>query len=404
MLRRSMVVAVVLVSMVAGTSSFRDSEGRKESLSEQIFYQVPQRGIQDFSDGDILYEDTPIVIVPDEEGYTVSGAYYACSITKELSGVFLKIEVGDAWIAYELPEEQPFGTIQNVRGSPDERESKDRYSPKCFEYKEITDDIDLRYTFSPHEVLEEFVLQEFKDIHVIQKFSMQNVWYSVREEGISFCHVETGRKVFFIPAPVMYEEGDTRIRNYNIHYEVKKTGDAYFIEKIIDKEGLDWLKSPERVYPVIVDSTTQGGFSDPWEESGLVPYGQYFKNVNEYVSPSSGGLTVQQTDLYLPGRGMDLTVTRIYTTPQLFSLDAQDPQEYTPTEKGSPWRIANGWQLDFPVITDDYLYLWGGRMYKIEWEDDPPGCSYCYPPLQPGEQAFNNHKGDHFRLIKHVDE
>ncbi|MBU7038651.1 MAG: hypothetical protein HXS52_12035, partial [Theionarchaea archaeon] len=158
MLRRSMVVAVVLVSMVAGTSSFCDSEGRKESLSEQVFYQVPQRGIQDFSDGEIVYEDTAIEIVPDEEGYTISGAYYTCTITRELSGVFLKIEVGDAWIAYELPGEQPFGTIQDVRGSPDERESKDAHSPKCFEYREITDDVNLRYTFSPHEVLEEFVL------------------------------------------------------------------------------------------------------------------------------------------------------------------------------------------------------------------------------------------------------
>ncbi|MBU7001561.1 MAG: hypothetical protein HXS51_12400, partial [Theionarchaea archaeon] len=52
MLKRSLIIAVVLVSMVAGTSSFFDSEGRKDSLSEQVFYQIPQRGIQDFSDGD----------------------------------------------------------------------------------------------------------------------------------------------------------------------------------------------------------------------------------------------------------------------------------------------------------------------------------------------------------------
>ncbi|MGC1121264.1 MAG: hypothetical protein WBA22_09230, partial [Candidatus Methanofastidiosia archaeon] len=323
MLKGLIVIMIVLISMVAGTGSSSNIEGRNEFSHEQVLHQIPQRGVQDFSDGDITFKDTLIEIVPDEEGYTVSGAYYTCTITKELSGVFLKIQVGDAWISYELPGEQPFGKIQDVKGSPDERESKDTHSPKCFEYKEITDDINLRYTFSPHEVLEEFVLQKFRNVHVIQKFSIKNVWYSVGEEGISFYHVETGRKVFFIPAPVMYEEGDTRIRNYDIHYEVKKTGDTYFIEKIIDKEGLDWLKSPERVYPVIVDSTTQGGFSDPWEESGLVPYGQYFKNVNEYVSPSSGGLTVQQTDLNLPGRGMDLTVTRIYTTPQLFSLDPQ---------------------------------------------------------------------------------
>ncbi|MGC1120329.1 MAG: hypothetical protein WBA22_04470, partial [Candidatus Methanofastidiosia archaeon] len=101
MLKGSIVVAVVLVSMVAGTSSFLDIEGKNEFSHQQVLYQIPQRGVQDFSDGDITCEDTPIEIVPDEEGYTVSGAYYACTITKELSGVFLKIQVGDAWIAYE---------------------------------------------------------------------------------------------------------------------------------------------------------------------------------------------------------------------------------------------------------------------------------------------------------------
>ncbi len=101
---------------------------------------------------------------------------------------------------------------------------------------------------------------------------------------------------------------------------------------------------------------------------------------------------------------MDFVVKRIYTTPQAFIPDTDDPYAYVPRQEDPPWSIGNGWRLDFPGIAGDYLYLWEGRMYKIEWEDDPPDCTgWCVPPQQPEEEVFNNHEGDHFRLMKHVD-
>src|SRR5881409_3535714 len=58
--------------------------------------------------------------------------------------------------------------------------------------------------------------------------------------------------------------------------------------------------------------------ADPWDGNGLAPYGQYFSNLGEYVSPSSGMLTVKQTDLTVPGRGLDFAITRVYTEPSSF--------------------------------------------------------------------------------------
>ncbi len=399
-MKQRILTVTMLLCLLIGMNGFTGS-GKGENKDTGVQYQILPRGVQDFSDGEVTMVESPIEIVPGDEYYTVSGAYYGCLIKRQVSGNFLKIEIGDASIAYELPGEQPFGKVKVVEGVLEEK--KDR--PKSFSYKGISEDLDLRYTFSHHKVLEEFVLSKFRHVRIVERFEMEKVWYSVKEDGIHFYHVETGEEVFFIPEPVMYEEGNPLEQCKDIHYEVKRVGDRYVIEKVIDEKGIEWLKSPERVYPVIIDSTTQGGFTDPWEESGLVPYGQYFKNLNEYVSPANGGLTVKQTDLYLPGRGMDVAITRIYTTPQSFQLDSRYPTEYTPTEEDPPWKIANGWRFDFPGITENYLYLWDGRMYKIEWDNDPPDCPYywCRPPTRPEEKVFSNHKGDHFRLIKHVD-
>ena len=56
----------------------------------------------------------------------------------------------------------------------------------------------------------------------------------------------------------------------------------------------------------------------PWDGNGIVPFGQYFSNLGESVSPSTGMLTVRQTDLSVPGRGLDLSITRVYTDPSSF--------------------------------------------------------------------------------------
>ncbi len=57
---------------------------------------------------------------------------------------------------------------------------------------------------------------------------------------------------------------------------------------------------------------------EPWDGNGLVPYGQYFANLGESVSPSTGLLTIRQTDLSIPGRGLNLEISRVYTEPPTF--------------------------------------------------------------------------------------
>jgi RHS repeat-associated protein len=128
--------------------------------------------------------------------------------------------------------------------------------------------------------------------------------------------------------------------------------------------------------------------SDPWDGNGLAPYGQYFANLGEYVSPSTGMLTIRQTDLSVPGRGLSLDITRVYTEPYSFLNNA--PYNY----ESYPWApIGDGWQLNFPWLNNItyplYLHLWNGEAFRIPY-------SFWNGPTA----VYENHQGEHFRLVR----
>ena len=133
--------------------------------------------------------------------------------------------------------------------------------------------------------------------------------------------------------------------------------------------------------------------SDPWDGYGVSPYGKYFENLGEYVSTSTGLLTIHQTELSLPGRGLSLDVSFVYTEPYSFLLGNPNNFEtypYAPT--------ANGWQLDLPWIGGSgtsqntaprYVHLWSGEGYLI------PSSFW-----NGNSGAFENHQGEHFRMAR----
>jgi hypothetical protein len=374
----------VLVVCVLVLNSGGLGVGNEQALEEQMQaqYQVPQRGVQDFSDGSITMMEKDIEITEEDDYYSVSGVYYNCSLNKEVPGRVLTFQVGDASIVYDIPAIQPFGELKTVEGFCEKSGgTQEGRHGESVVYEKICEGIDLKYTFLHHKVLEEVILERFKHVQIVQQFSVENVWLSEKEGGIYFYHEKTGRLSFFIPPPVMYEEKNPTVKCHDIHYEVTSAGDTYVIRKILDKQGLEWLRDSERVYPVVIDSTTEGGIADPWEESGLLPYGQYFENLQEYVNPANGHLTVTQTDLVIPGRGLDVVISRTYETPAVFYQ--AEPFEY----EQPPVNVGKGWHLNFPWVGTEYLYLQNGTTYKMEWSQD----------------TFENHEGAHFVLVKNLD-
>ena len=287
---------------------------------------------------------------------------FKCFFKEDSASV--KFVVKKAWITYEFVDSHFGGLL------PTQAEVKSR----SVDFSHIFTGMDVRYTVDDDSLLEEIILSEPQEIYeLVQKIQFEGVEPHEQLDGsILFWNGET--YLFGIPSPVMYELSDSGDRNYGLHYELELYENDYYLRKIIDEEGMKWLMDPDREYPVVIDATTES-FEDAWESSGLTPYGQYFENLSEYVSPVTGGLTVKQTDFYLPGRGLDVAITRVYTTPAVFSTGCkgactEDGYVLLPTYEDGPYKIecppvdiGNGWQLNFPWVGYDYIHYVDGTMY-----------------------------------------
>ena len=315
----------------------------------------------------------PPLVVSDPEYKIPRGTPYFRSFFKENEAA-LKFEVRKAWITYKFVNlnHRPVGqTKATVRGN-------------SVDFTNVFSGIDVRYTVESDYVLEEIILHTPQEItELVQHVVFDGVTPVEKEGGIYFWNGE--RFLFGIPPPVMYELQNPDVTCTGLHYELDVSNNTYYLRKVIDEEGLKWLMDPNRKYPVVIDATTES-FEDPWENSGLSPYGQYFENLSEYVSPTTGSLTVTQTDFFLPGKGLDLAITRVYTTPAIFSTECQtacggdgfNPPEFEDAPYGfecPPVDVGNGWQLNFPWVGPDYIHLLNGTMYK---------------------KRSSNHIGDHF--------
>ena len=239
---------------------------------------------------------------------------------------------------------------------------------------DVFESVDISYTVDTSVLREELVLEEFRQCtRIVQKIQWGNITPEWKEDGSLLFLDQSGEKIVKISPPFMRDAVGSTCED--MHYELVKTESGYELHKVIDEKGLAWLKNA--IYPVVIDPSMQT-FEDAWQSSGLTPYGQYFKNVEEYVNPSNGLLTITQTDLVIPGRGLDLDITRVYQTPAVFY--GSDPYDYG----APPVDLGKGWSLDFPYVGAKYLHLWGGTIYKISWVGN----------------TFENHVGSHFILVK----
>ena len=87
---------------------------------------------------------------------------------------------------------------------------------------------------------------------------------------------------------------------------------------------------------------------------------------------------VEQTDLNLPGRGLDLNVARVLSTPYVFH--GTTPFEY---DNYTLSNLGLGWSLNFPWMGTYYLHLSDGQAYPYQWSGN----------------TFEYHKALDFKLV-----
>jgi len=294
--------------------------------------------------------------------YVAHSPYYKAYF----KGSDLKVVVGNSWITLSL-KDQELGDVQGVSSTPTEN---------TLGVEDVFDSVDVSYEVDTS-VLQELVILESKKefTEIIYDIAWSGLTPAYEDGSIMFTDAQ-GKDVIRIDVPFM--EDDTGSVCTDIFYELIETESGYELHKIISEEGKEWLDTA--AYPVYIDPSMQT-FEDAWESSGLTPYGQYFKNISEYINPATGLLSVTQTDLTIPGRGLDVTISRVYGTPAVFY--GSSPYDY----EAPPVDVGKGWQLNFPYVGSKYLHLWGGTVYKIAWDGS----------------TFENHTGSHFTLVKNVD-
>ena len=136
-------------------------------------------------------------------------------------------------------------------------------------------------------------------------------------------------------------------------------------------------------FPAIIPNAASSG--QPWGRPGLSPYENYFTQLSEYVSPGNGLLGMSQTDLSLPGRGLNLTLTRIFSTPYSFYDNAGSNETFA-YDNFTLSNLGIGWELSLPWLGNDYLHLWDGQAYAYNWTGN----------------EFINHKGTNFVLYSNT--
>jgi RHS repeat-associated protein len=99
--------------------------------------------------------------------------------------------------------------------------------------------------------------------------------------------------------------------------------------------------------------------------SGTSPFGSWFDNNIELVSPTSGGLVITAEDLTLPGRdGFDLELIRTYSS-ETAKSDLISAAYADETSEEKPDAFGVGWTLNVPWISNSYLGLPSGKVVKF---------------------------------------
>ncbi|MED3928999.1 DNRLRE domain-containing protein, partial [Priestia megaterium] len=214
--------------------------------------------------------------------------------------------------------EQPFMTASDV--------TAEHKGNQVF-YRNVLTGTDLRNTVFDQSVKEDIILQKYEGYNKFRFYVSTKLEANVNENGsISFKNAK-GDTVFSVPRPYMSDSnvdkdsGEPQI-SYDVHYELKKSGDGYELTVIADQK---WLTNKDRSYPVYIDPTITLGASDDtfvtdaypttnydkfWESSS----GYYSLKVGKYDSASGTNYAFVKPDTSkLKGAIIDSANFNIYT-------------------------------------------------------------------------------------------
>ncbi|MEF9939127.1 MAG: DNRLRE domain-containing protein [Clostridium sp.] len=118
-------------------------------------------------------------------------------------------------------------------------------------YNGVQESVDVQYTVDSTGVKEDIVLQKWSDVHIF-RYTFDATNFDVEEKENQILIYEKGQEevLFVITAPMMSDTAGEESQRIMLTLEQKENNCTITLDA-----DQDWLKSPERVYPVKIDPT-----------------------------------------------------------------------------------------------------------------------------------------------------
>ena len=135
------------------------------------------------------------------------------------------------------------------------------------EYKNIVDNIDLRYKLFPNKLKEDIILKTKDALQQELIFEIETDFKIRMQDSNTITFYKNDKSIFSIDAPYMMDSNG--VYNDNVYYNLKELNDKYELKLVLDT---NWLNSEDIKYPVIIDPTiTNSGENNSVYDTYIYP-------------------------------------------------------------------------------------------------------------------------------------
>lgn len=187
-------------------------------------------------------------LIKEKGNYTNKSNEYKVNFPDEVSSSIMKMEKDNYYLDIKL-----------VNAKKTKAKKKKKVSKYISEltYKDILDNIDIKYQNLPTKVKETIILNSKKYKRLIFEIFTN---LQLIEKDNRILALEQDQAIFIIEKPYMQDSNGNK--NTNIYYNLSKQNGYYNLELILDKK---WLTSKDTKFPVYVDPT----ITNTSQETGL---------------------------------------------------------------------------------------------------------------------------------------
>lgn len=206
----------------------------------------------------------------------------AWSIDKS-DNVAAKTKAKDKSYMRSLPEEEQDKVLPNISSS--------------VEFKDVYENVDLKYDIISDDVKENIILKEKTDNPIFRfNLKLKNLIPKVLEDRsiVFYDKEDTNKAIFSMDAPFMYDASGAVSKNVQVNVKENKKG--YTLEL---QPNIDWLNDEKRVYPITIDPSV----STPLDKN---------KILDNHVSQNYAPTNYRDSVMLKTGKGASSGINRTY--------------------------------------------------------------------------------------------